>query len=187
MLRLRLERAFIGSFHTQDEPGFSILSIGIERSTSLPISLIIAVAERGRFHRDIPGVPAIEPAEQGRRQVWLEIQSSFSEKSFASFTDRAAGCKQGPVGDDLWEIEQEPKVGTPPCSHSVYPEGRKWRAALADGRSAIIECQGREGSVCKTRFDFHGFAIETTFTAPMEGRGCVWARFSKGASRQLAK
>src|SRR3954454_20691561 len=51
VLRFRLERAYINNFLTRTAPGFSLLSVSVDRPTGLAEGLINAASMQGRFHQ----------------------------------------------------------------------------------------------------------------------------------------
>jgi hypothetical protein len=163
VLRLRLERAFIGNFLTKDAPGFSILNLRIDRPTGLPTVLIDIVGLRGRFHQDIPGIPVLRPEERIGRNVSLTIQSDHSAGPFSEYSKGAAKCIREPSGDDLWEMKLDAVSWLGPCSRSIYPNARKWLGRLPDGSSLIITCQSQQNAPCSTKFIFERFSVEMNF------------------------
>jgi len=190
-LRFRLERAFITNFLTKDAPGFSILALNINRPTGLPSILLAVVSDRGRFQQDIPGVPLLAPAEQGRQHVRITIQSDYSDRSFAGYYMGANKCVTEPVGDNLWAIAQEATIGTTACSRSVYPDGSNWLARLSDGSPIVIACDGRnenEGS-CSTRFAFEKFSVRIDFhrSSLRQWRDVIAFGHAFLASKQIAQ
>jgi hypothetical protein len=60
IVRFRLESAYV-SLWAEREPGFEILSIGVDLETASPMSLFETVILGPRFGRDIPGIPKLLP------------------------------------------------------------------------------------------------------------------------------
>jgi hypothetical protein len=165
VLRLRLERAYITSFLTQADPGFSILGISVDQPTGLPQALIDAVSLRGRFHQDIAGVPALSRDEAVRRHIMLTIESDRSEISYSDYHKSGAECVQETAGGDLLEMKQLPSSGTNACSRSAYPDGRKWLARRDGASPIVIECHGGGRRVvgCSTNFSYQKFSVRIGF------------------------
>jgi hypothetical protein len=165
VLRLRLERAYITSFLTQAAPGFSILDISIDQPTTLPQALIAAVSRQGRFHRDIEGIPALEPDEAIRRHVVLAIRSDLPNGSFSNYAKGAAECVQQTGSNDLQELKLLPSFGAKACARPIQRDGRKWLARREGANPAVIECHGGGGRVtgCSTSFDYQKFAVGLRF------------------------
>ena len=82
ILRLRIERAYVTNFLTKADPGFSLLSIAVDRPSGLPEAFISAVSMQGRFHEDIAGVPTLNPDEASRRHITLTIRSFGKKPTF---------------------------------------------------------------------------------------------------------
>lgn len=164
VLRLRIERAYVSSFLTSPDPGFSLLTIGIDRPSGLPEALIDAVSIEGRFHQDIEGVPKLTFDEKIRRFVILTINSDRSERSHAFRMSGAASCVGKSTGNDLFEMNVTTNL-VGPCPRSVYPDGKKWLARRPDGSLSEIECQGGGGRIvgCSTDFVFKRFSVRMQF------------------------
>jgi hypothetical protein len=164
VLRLRIERGYITQFLTKSDPGFSLLTIGIDRPSGLPEALIDAVSLQGRFHQNIEGAPKLNFDEKIRRFLILTINSDRSERSHAFRMRRAASCVGKSIGSDLFEMNVTADL-VGPCPRSVYPDGKKWLARRPDGSLSEIECQGGGGQIvgCSTDFVFKQFSVRMQF------------------------
>ena len=165
VVRLRLERAYITSFFTKTVPGYSLLDIGIDRISGRPVSLINAVSMSGRFHKKIEGLPVLDLDERSRRHVMLTVRSDRSETWHANYTKDAEKCVGKSADSDLFEMIQSSSLGARACSHSVYPDGRKWLARNDGVAFAVIECQGDGKRIagCSTEFAFQNYSVEIRF------------------------
>ena len=165
ILSLRLERAYITDFHTKAAPGFSLLTISVDQPTGLPEALISAVSLQGRFHQDIAGVPTLSLDEAIRRHVILNVRSDHSEASRAGYLKGAAECVGNSAGNDLFEMTLSESLGARACSHSVFPDGRKWLVRSDGVPSSIIECHGDGKRIvgCSTDFAFQKFFVQIQF------------------------
>jgi len=164
VLRLRIERAYVTLFLTKPDPGFSLLTIGIDRPSGLPEALIDAVSIEGGFHQDIEGVPKLNFDEKIRRFVILTINSDRSERSHAFRMRGAPSCAGKLIGNDLFEMNVTASlVGA--CPRSVYQDAKKWLARRPDGSLLEIECHGGGGRIvgCRTDFVFKKFSVQIQF------------------------
>jgi hypothetical protein len=148
---------------TQEAPGFSILSLAINRSTGLPNALLEAIADQTRFHQELPGVPLLSQSERAQQGVLLTIKSDRADLPDAEYFRRVSECVEKKSGSDLWEIRQGSSFVAGVCSRSVYPGARKWLAQLPDGSLHEIECEGLRKTNCSTTFGFQGFEINIAF------------------------
>jgi hypothetical protein len=165
VLRFRLERAYINEFLTKSAPGFSLLSVGVDRPTGLAEGLISAASLQGSFRRDLEGVPVLDLEEAIRRQVILSVRSDHSEGSRSGYLKSANECVGAFIGNDLFEMNQTPSLGARACSHSAYPDGRKWLARNDGGTNSVIECHGDGKRIigCTTEFVFQQFSVGISF------------------------
>jgi hypothetical protein len=165
VLRLRLDRAYVNNFLTKSAPGFSILSISVDRPTTLPQALVAAVSLQGNFHKDITGVPALTPDEAVRRHVILTIRSDRPNGSFSDYAKGAVECVQENAGNDLQEMKLLTSFGAKACARAIQRDGRKWLARREGAELAVIECHGGGGRVigCSTNFDYQKFAVKLQF------------------------
>jgi hypothetical protein len=161
-VRFRLERAYIDQLFVERDPGFEILSIGVDLETASPMSLFQAVMAGPRFGRGISGIPKLEAAEARRRNVVLGIQSDHRAEYVRKLSDRLVACRGESLGNGLWAY-------APPKS-SDCPRNAPQRfgrvAELDDSVITKIDCDESlpvSWARCYADFPYQGFTVHLGF------------------------
>jgi hypothetical protein len=160
-LRFRLERAYVQTLLADRGPDFTIVGFGFDTETGLPDSLITAVAQKGRFHEDIPGVPVVSWSDRARRTLALTLKSDESAATLVRMSGEVARCRGAAVRRDLLSYEWAGREG---CRRPVYPKGSRY-IAVYDQLMLLVECQEEQfpGLGCTLHFPLDGFAVEVAF------------------------
>jgi hypothetical protein len=159
VVRFRLERAYV-SLWAEHEPGFEILSIGVDLETSSPMSLFETVILGSRFGRDIPGIPKLSAEELRRRNIRLSIHSDHRAEYLRKFSETLVQCRGEAVESGLWTYVR--KGDCPGLGARRF--GRIGQ--LEDGLLTKIECNEvlpPSWARCYTGFAFEGFWIDLNF------------------------
>jgi len=161
-LRFRLERAYVDKLITGKVPGLQIVGFAFEIETSLPISLYEAVANRGRFHEDLAGIPILSPAERARRTLLISISSDSSVAELERSSESNSKCTGAPLGNRLRAYES---ANRKLCMRPSYRRGSLYVANYDDNLSLRIQCQEESfpGMGCHVRFPFEVFGIDLDF------------------------
>src|SRR4051812_49029904 len=109
MLRFRLERAYVQTLLTESSPGYELVSLALDSETGLAESLLNAVANRGRYHEHIPGVPTLSRAEILQAGIQLSLRSDLSRTGVDARSERTKQCVGAPLDDDLITYEPHRK------------------------------------------------------------------------------
>ena len=161
VMRLRLERAYVSLFLSEEQPGYEILSMGLDLETGLPASLYDAVALGPRFSEHIPGIPVLSPAELRRRNLLLRVQSDHHATRFEKFREFALMCRGEALGNELWAYERKQER----CPRLLINKFRRI-GQLRDDVWLEVNCDNDGGPTwarCSTNFPFDGFAIWLNF------------------------
>jgi hypothetical protein len=162
VLRFRLERAYVDKLIAEKGPGYEIVGFSWDTETGLPDSLFDAVANRGRFHEEIAGIPVLSVAEAIRRTLVISISSDSSAAALQHSSDFIRKCTGAPVGNGLWRYEWINRQG---CTRPTYPGGSRYVAEYSDNLVLRIQCQEESfpGVGCHLRFPFEGFGVDLNF------------------------
>ena len=159
VVRFRLERAYV-SLWAEREPGFEILSIGVDLETASPMSLFEAVILGRRFGKDIPGIPQLLPEELRRRNIRLSIHSNHRAEYLRKFSETLARCRGQAVENNVWVYER--KTDCP----GLGPQRFGRVGQLEDAVLTEIECEEvlpSSWARCETSFPFEGFSVGLNF------------------------
>jgi hypothetical protein len=163
-LRFRIERAYVEAIIAKSEPGFEIVHFSFDMETGLPSSLFFAVANKGKFHEDIPGIAVIPNAEMIRRTLRVSFSSDASAAALQHSSEfyRTHKCQGAVVGNGLSTFEWKDR---PDCQRTAYPNGAIYLADYDGGLALRLECQEESfpGIGCMLSFPFEGFAAEIAF------------------------
>jgi hypothetical protein len=162
VLRFRLERAYIDTLMAKENPGFEILGLSFDRLTSLPSSLFFAATVQGKYHEEIPGIPALSNQERVRRLMNISISSDASELNIRRASAFVRKCAGSLIGENLWIYETTNRQF---CHESVYNKGKQYVGQYEDDLNLRIECQepGFPGVGCQVMFPFQGFSVRLNF------------------------
>jgi hypothetical protein len=161
VLRFRLERAYVQTLITQSSPGYELVSLALDSETGLAESLLTASANRGQYHEDIPGVPALPRAEILQGGIRLSLRSDLSRSGVEARSERTKQCLGAPLDDGLIAYKPQQKPG---CFLPSYRRGRQYAAQYGD-LLLKIECEDEDPRrrACKTQFPFESFGVDITF------------------------
>lgn len=163
VLRFRLERAYVHTLFTEREPGFEIVNLGFDTETGLAESLFFAATLPGRFHEDIPAVPAVSDFNRFQRTLLISIKSNLSAASLQHASNVIASCRGALLANELLAYEWEGRGKN--CDRPSYPKGSKYVAVYDDDLLLKIECHEEDfwGLGCTVRIPFEGFGPQVTF------------------------
>jgi hypothetical protein len=175
VLRFRLARAYVDLYAERD-PGFEILSIGVDFDTMSPIALFEAAIAGPQFSKDVPGIPKLQPTELRRRGIHLYIESAARAESLQKFGDLLANCRGQRVENELSTYER-----VKDCPQLGYRRfGRI--AQLENGLLIKIECDDKDSTTfakCETRVPFKGFIVGLHFNRELLPHWREVIRFSE--------
>jgi hypothetical protein len=162
VLRVRLERAYIYTLSTKEEPGFEIVSLDFDVRTGLPTALFDAVSLRGKFHQDIPGIPDIPRAELLQRTFTVLLSSEMSAAAVVRGSEGISKCRGERVGDELFAYNWN---GGQNCFLQSYTRGAQYVGVYHNGIPLQIMCQNNEilSIDCQVTFPFKGFGVRVGF------------------------
>jgi hypothetical protein len=175
VLRLRLARAYVDLYAERD-PGFEILSIGVDFETTSPMALFLVARAGPPFSNDVPGIPKLPPDELRRRNIVLEIKSNARVEGYRIHSERLSSCHGDTVENGMWEYERKTD-----CFGLGYRRFGKV-ARLEDGFLIELECDEARPSTfarCQTRFPFKGFMVGLNFHRDLLPRWQEVIRFSE--------
>jgi hypothetical protein len=176
VVRFRLARAYVYSLYAEREPGFELLSLGVDLETALPMALFSAVQGGTRFGKDIPGIPKLPPEESRRRNIVLSIHSDSRAEYLRKFGDVLVGCRGQALENDLWVYVRKDN-----CP-GLGPQRFGRIGQLEDAWFGEIQCdEVLPPSVarCETRFPFEGFTVGLNFDRDLLPRWREIIGFSK--------
>ena len=161
VLRFRLERAYVQTLLTQSSPGYELVSLALDLETGLAESLLSAVASRGQYHEDIPGVPTLSRTEILQGGIQLSLRSDLSRTGVEARSERTKQCLGAPLDDGLIIYEPHQKPG---CLLPSKRGSREYAAQYGD-LLLKIECEDEDPRrrACKTQFPFKSFGVDITF------------------------
>lgn len=167
-IRFRLARAYVYSLYAEREPGFELLSLGIDLETALPMALFSAVQGGPRFGKDIPGIPKLPPEESRRRNIVLSIHSDSRAEYLRKFGEKLARCHGDVlVENDMWVYER--RADCPGLGFRTFGRVVQLDATLL----TEIECQEwlpPSWARCETAFPFEGFTVRLNFDRDLLAR-----------------
>jgi hypothetical protein len=176
VVQFRLARAYV-DLYAEREPGFELLSLGVDLETASPIALFETVIGGPRFGKDIPGIPKLLPAELRRRNIILRIHSDPRAEYLRKFSETLARCRGEAVANGLWLYER--KTDCPGLGSQRF--GRVGQ--LEDALLSKIECDEAlppSWARCETRFPFEGFSVGLNFDRDLLPRWRELIDFSTG-------
>jgi hypothetical protein len=159
-LRLRIERAFVSAIISTG-PESKIVTIGFDRETLLPQSVLLAKGGSKRFNKEpLPDVPEVPFAEQLTRTLLISINARESSRIELGASGRLAACVGKSIGPNLYE-----SVVGPDCRVRPPAGGGNSYIANLDGHWVVLRCKRPEfhGIGCVTRFSYEGFFPKLSF------------------------
>lgn len=174
-LRLRLARAYVDLYAERD-PGFEILSIGVDFETKSPMSLFQTALAGPAFSKNVPGIPKFPPDELRRRNIVLNITSDARVEGYKKYSERLASCHNDTLENGMWEYERKTD-----CFGLGYRRFGKV-ARLDDGFLIQLECDEAGPATfarCQTMFPFKGFLVGLNFHRDLLPRWLEVIKFSE--------
>jgi|EndMetStandDraft_8_1072994.scaffolds.fasta_scaffold213549_2 hypothetical protein len=162
-LRFRLERAYVTDLVTRAEPGYEIVTFGVDMPTGLPNSIVKARHFGNEKAPDQPlKPPAISWVDGLKNYLAIQIQSEISDQTLVRRSHALQQCAGRALENGLTSYEW---VGRPRCYAPGNPGGAKFIAQTDSSLKLLVECQKEDfrGIGCKLKFPFEGFGVEITF------------------------
>jgi hypothetical protein len=174
-VRFRLARAYVQLFSERD-PGFELLSIGVDFETASPTSLFETAILGARFGAEIPGIPKLAPEEARRRNIILSIHSDRRAENARKLGETLVHCHGEAVENDMWVYER--RTDCP----SLGPQKFGRIALLGDALLSKVECDEAlppSWARCEMRFPFEGFSVGLNFNRDLLPRWREVVSFSE--------
>jgi hypothetical protein len=162
VLRFRLERAHINKLIADEGPAYEIVGFAFDIETGQPEALLDAVANRGRFHEDIAGIPVVAPGQRVKRTLQMTISSDSSAAALVTASDFNRQCAGATLGDQLRAYQS---TNRRLCVRPSYPRASLYVADYDEGLALRVQCQEATfpGRGCHVSFPFEGFAVDLSF------------------------
>jgi hypothetical protein len=125
---------------------------------------VTAVSSRGRFHKDIAGVPRLSLEELSHRHLAISARSDASAALLTALRVSLKKCQGADLGDGLYAYERERDEAR--CGPAYFsPDGVR-RLAPHEGLLLRVDCARkprRQDLGCKLELPFQGFRVDVGF------------------------